>query len=294
MKNDSANIKECYGVVILMDFLGVSLFNNEECLRFLKIRNDIIGHIDFAEPFLRENTGELGRNLPDDFKIKSFAFGDNLMITINLGKDSKKFLDEKTYEAYKAMPISYITHFLSRSFLYSIENKYMFRGAISIGNFIESRNNENDVSVIGEAVADAAVWHEKADWGGVIFTPKSSFYLDGVQFDYETIGDPSYEIYKDIQKSCYMKYPVPLKNTQKELWTISWPAQLFLDFRNKTKIEAQKYINFIISEMPITAGTEKKYENTLSFALNYLNEFTNETINKVKSINSSIFKDIQK
>jgi len=287
------NNKECYGVVILLDFLGVSLFNNEECKRFLKIRNEIMDHIDNAEPLLRENTGDLGKSLPDDFKIKSFAFGDNLMITIDLGIDSKKFLDENIYEAYKIMPIPYISHFVSRSFIYAMENKYIFRGAISIGNFIESRNNENDVSVIREAVADAAAWHEKADWGGVIFTPKASYYLDGIQLNYKLLRKEEAEIYKNIQYQSYLKYPVPIKaSQQKELWAIAWPSQLFLDSKNRSKIESQKYIHLLLSEMPITKGTEEKYENTLNFALNYLKNITDENINEIKHRNADVYKKI--
>lgn len=113
------------------------------------------------------------------------------------------------------------------------------RGATSVGQFAA-----NDRSYVGEAIDEAASWHEQADWVGVNLTPSALLRLP----------DP-------VEWWC--KYAPPIKGQDKsETHCVNWVGR-WTDEHDTKAIDQLR--NALLSLGPILPEFANKILNTLAF-----------------------------
>jgi hypothetical protein len=230
-----------FGIVAILDALGASDYSEEKINAFLKSRADIIN-------VTKERGHKLGSMEPVFGTPNVYTFGDTVIVTLELDKNNRT---RGCVFGFAVM----MSHFL----FHSIQHRILFRGAFSIGNFIEDSNSN---TVMGKAVTDAAAWYEKSDWMGLSCTPKTKYVLE------HYCGVPLFE-----EHSNYMpEYQVPLKGGRLEsLYTIPWPRLFFL----KEKLEEygkenpEKWFIELLKDFDIPYGTECKYENMKKYFMAY-------------------------
>lgn len=238
-----SRIIEKYGIVVLLDALGIQNATISESKKFVRfLKEDAIGSIHYLDGYTS------GSEIEEHFKkVKPVmrTFGDTFLITWEVPK-------ELNINEYFEAISSAIRHII----LSGIEQNILFRGAITIGTYLES-----DTSIIGPAIADVASWYEQANWFGCITTPLCTQHVN--------------LMYKKDQSIGYLmkKYDVPLKPSNKtmKVWCVDWSKSASV-FGN-TDVMKWYYEN--ISKIQIPIGTEDKYFNSESFLKFCLDE-TNE------------------
>jgi len=147
-----------------------------------------------------------------------------------------------------------------------LKQKLPLRGAISFGKYSRREN-----IFIGPAVDDVAEWYEKANWMGVILTPKTTILLKSKIHDKEIIeheggGFPI--------KNRLLKYPVPCKNLvdkecKRELYALNWPwyVKTYPEIcgGNKNPNTYGMILEMLSEIGNISPSVFDKYENTIRF-----------------------------
>jgi len=244
-------LKKKYGIVIILDALGASSYNDEEIKSFLSTRsevNQIIRDLEINES-IKELYTSLKLSLPNDGlmnKPEIFTFGDTVILTIELNE-----------ERFISLHIHFVTLMIARYFFHSFENGILFRGAFSVGEYIE--NSESN-TVMGQAVTDAAAWYDKSDWAGITCTPKTQNILDYYYFSNR----------KPIDENGYLLiYDVPLKsNKHIRLYTVNWVAPFYSKelLENKTQTGLpEEYFLKKLKGFDIPIGTESKLNFTKEY-----------------------------
>jgi hypothetical protein len=230
----SKKLKRKYGAVIILDALGASHYTDGQIKEFLSARIEINAII---RNLAKKLTGKGVFASPS-----IFTFGDTIIITIELR--SKKYIENH---------ITGIALLMRRYLFHSLLNKILFRGAFSIGYYIEDSESN---TVMGEAVTDAASWYDKFEWMGLSCTPKTNSVLE-------------YHCpHADDDIKFIHKYDVPLKDGKTfKLHTISWPG-VFHDkhiLRRGEKEDPRKWLLEILKDFHIPIGAETKIENTKKY-----------------------------
>jgi hypothetical protein len=97
--------------------------------------------------------------------------------------------------------------FLSYIVEQGLEKRLAFRGAVSVGSYIQS-----GPTVLGPAISDAAAWYDAPELIGIIATPNCGQFLNIANERSSFWGGD------------FVKYPVPLKGgVSKDLWITDWP-----------------------------------------------------------------------
>lgn len=249
-----SRIQTQFGIVALIDALGVSSYSIEDSKTFLSKKQLLLNFIETHKGIL--NSKHKDKRLTKLNKPNVFTFGDTIIFLWEL---------EKKDEYHFATVI--VADWL-RPFIYlGLKRNLYFRGAISIGEYV----HDNKTTVIGPAIADAASWYEQSEWFGIAATPSFNFYLERV----EKVIDKVDNI--DFFKS-YVKYPVQCKGGIYNLFSISWPFEFF----NKTSTTTDEahysfvkylYPNQVNSKFYMPKGTENKYINSKEFFDFYCREF---------------------
>ena len=146
------SLRRRHGIVVILDALGASSYSDRKIKKFLSARKNL-------NQILSSQAKEFGGSS----KIKmpnTYTFGDTLIIVIELS--SKKYI-----RAHIAVSIVLMQNYL----FHSLEEGILFRGAFSIGSYIEDSASN---TVMGEAISDAASWYEKSEWMGLYSTPKTN------------------------------------------------------------------------------------------------------------------------
>ena len=224
-----------YGIVIILDALGVSNYRIDETIEFIRKRNDLIKSLESFENLKVSK-------VPDIPRVKIATFGDTIIFTWATGKNN----------VTKMLPN--IGEWMRATIRWGVANEILLRGSISIGEYIADGS-----TVLGPAIADAAAWYEAAEWFGVILTPKSQLYCISLIERARNNQDPNNVSFED----CFVNYSVPLKNGSKCLWAISWPYDFFA--QEDDKMSALEVLSTALWYFPMPKGTESKYENSIKF-----------------------------
>jgi hypothetical protein len=252
-------IKEDFGIVAMIDALGVSNYNIEECKKFivdLKSINSL--NNEFYEFLSYEEKTGLSSNTMKN--IKTSQFGDTIVLAWPI---------EDTINLDNLLIAYTIAANLSGIILHGLICKIPFRGAISVGKYVW--DNEN-MRILGPAVADANNWCNTADWLGIMFTPNACLWLSS-QIENE-VNHEKAAILKVIN-TFICKYHVPLKGTNniqnnfEKLFVVGWPAFFYyMKIRKGNSIASlnpQQIFYKLLFDIPMPKGTESKYENTKKF-----------------------------
>lgn len=226
-------LRKKQGIVILLDALGASAYSEDKIKKFLASRSEINAGI-----------AELAKTAPTKSSQVSpsiYTFADTIIITV-------------PFKGKNNIPVQIlVAYLLMRRYLFhSFEKGILFRGAFSIGSYIEDSDSN---TVMGEAINDAAQWYDKADWMGVASTPRTNNALE-YYMSPKALSEPEY----------ILKYPVPIKGSSTlDLYCISWPGA----FHNKTLLKQKKsprmYFLEIFKDFIFPVQATAKFENTKLF-----------------------------
>ena len=131
--------------------------------------------------------------------------------------------------------------------------RIFLRGALSFGQYYQ----EGPI-FLGPAIDDVANWYEKADWIGVITTPRTNYIVDC--FGHTHIGVGTFAIPQ------FIRYPVPMKSGPPiSLNAFNWPI-IYQEMRTaEQKSIARRFRSLFADQENFDERVMKKYENTLSF-----------------------------
>lgn len=258
--NEKENNDVKFGIVCLVDALGVSSFNLDQSIEFIKIRDELLNSInEYISPKLKLDNVE--RKDYIDVIPKIVTFGDSIILTW-----------ESTHYRFNSSLCMIASRWLSPFIALGITKGILFRGAISSGYFIEKEN-----TILGPALADAAKWYEAANWFGIFTTPTLNYTLNSMRLLYDMKSDSM----KETIFEGFVKYPVPLKLEVKELWSLAWPNQFLSFFENVSDHVFSEYIRDAINFLGnIPKGSENKYENAINFYMKCKNYYSPDFIDK--------------
>jgi hypothetical protein len=237
-----------FGIILMIDALGVSSYTIEESEKYLKKQTALI-------QLLKEIRQGFKKKYRADSTYHISNFGDTLLMCFPL-RSSKT--------SYKSA-IEVIIHALVYARLivaWGVSEGILFRGAISIGNYLMDEH-----SVIGPAIYDASEWYESANCIGVILSPKSQLWLESICDSHTVPFD-----------SLLMKYDVPLtgssgQQTSKVLWTVAWPETFFSTTSpvyDSSVAPRATFLKFLF-EINETKAVEPKFLNSLAYFDAYSN-----------------------
>jgi hypothetical protein len=246
LKKRKVNMNTKYGIVVLLDALGTRTADMETAELYLKtikrIQERISKHKKIKVVSGESETDDASRTrtrIP--FRdLKSKFFGDSILLTFEI-KKGDDLLD-------KLMDLCFIVNGM---IINALDAKIPFRGAISIGKYIEKAE-----VALGPAIYDAAIWHEQVEQIGVICTPSAKNIIIA-------------EFYrKDLLFSGYYWFlrldDVRIKgNTDINTLILDWPFEVRRRF--KTSEVAFAWYYDAIKELRIPFGVENKYANTEMF-----------------------------
>jgi hypothetical protein len=250
------------GVIALLDVLGAKNMSIEECFRFIDDRFEILMSFEDEKKFY------------ENFRVPQpevFVFGDTIMIAWEYKKHPERILQP-------------IGERVGRMIKKGLENNILFRGAISLGDYICI---EKENTVLGPAVADAASWYEATDWMGVVATPSCGIWIENLgaklkdgNFTMNTLSEWAHgggtlflENLEPTLFPSYVKYEVPVKGRGKQrMWAVSWPVFFFAPglslkkgFLKPRSGNPRRDFLGNLEGMSIPVGTENKYQNTIDF-----------------------------
>ncbi|WP_321504227.1 hypothetical protein [uncultured Methanoregula sp.] len=236
------------GVVIFLDALGAREFSLDECRTFISDRDEILNRSSFIwNKWTSEFQKELDKKLPEPEIV---AFQDSIIICF--AEQSGNSLP----------PLLAAGQWLTQMMTQAIFKGIFFRGSISVGPYIFDTSPKN-VTVMGPAVSDAYLYHDKAKWIGVIQTPKcQNNYQSVIEFDAkerkEKLNPKFYEF-------LFVDYPVPFGDGKKERCNaVSWPH---IACRAEKKL-GNPIISSVLSEgmcKELDTAIKQKYKNSLTF-----------------------------
>lgn len=200
-------MKNHYGLVLMIDALGVSRYTLDECKKFLTKRKEIEDH-------LRTEKDLFGRFSPHYKNSQMSVFGDTIVFCMPVSK--KKNSEDITIIQDIAADAGIIIQ-------WGIENGILFRGCISIGDYISERN-----TILGPAIFDAHDWYESANWFGIIFTPKTQIWIESILEREKSRENIQTTEYLKLFSEIVHLYDVPISSNSKieltkRFWTVGWP-----------------------------------------------------------------------
>lgn len=248
-----------FGVVVLLDALGASDYSNEQIREFLTARERINSVITkLCSPESVKTLGEFPPPPPPEI----FTFGDTVIIAIELSKEAP--LREHLF---------IISTLIRRYLFIALNNKIMFRGCFSIGDYIA---DDKSNTVMGQAISDAASWYEQSNWMGVCSTPKSKIVLESLVT--KASGTAALKKLRSADYGYFLPYSVPMKNDKHiNLYAVNWASELWSK-ENLTRFGetcGETYFLKLLSNFNIPKGTEEKYKNTQLF---FEHVFNNKTL----------------
>ena len=224
-----------------MDALGISDHSIEQSKAFMKDRDIIVNLI-----------GDFSKGTSPDSRVgdaRVYTFGDTLLLTWDI-------------RDVVGIPLVKVGELLRHILAQSLDRRILWRGAMSIGKFIENRKSN---TLIGPAVADAAAWYEAANWFDVMATPACSLVIRRL---FEEMSG-SEELTKKLSET-FVEYKVPLKGgSALQVPAIGWPFHLLksgtIVSPGGNRVTPLSRLYKALSRFTIPAKTEVKYFNAIDF-----------------------------
>jgi hypothetical protein len=233
---------EKIGIVAVFDALGVSSLSMDECKKFLNGRKKVLEAIDANNEIIVRAAKKQGSPWKKSVLV---TFGDTLVLSWEISENAMTLLPAFGI-ALRAIIGS------------GLRNRLLLRGAFSLGEYIQ---DEDGSTLLGPAVADAAYWHDKADWIGAVATPSTGNKLAFLESEARAMGTTE----ELAMAGSYVPYMVPLNSSEdRELWAVSWPVQL-LRLTPDKNIDPESAFKFLMAQFQVPPGTEDKYKNTIEF-----------------------------
>jgi hypothetical protein len=233
------------GIVVLLDSLGTRTSNLDQAGSYLLSLEDLKKDVEGTLKVYLEDHPKETLKFYEQLKIR--FFGDSMLITYETQqKDSLHLYIEYLYTA------------LSFLYIAAFDRGILFRGAISIGEFIEREN-----VVLGPAVNDAASWYDRFDLIGAAATPECTLRIRNAYYQQAQKS-------KDAFKNIMLHYDVPIKGGGSEsLFAVNWPCRL--GYARDAQEQTPETVDWLrdyfalMAKFPIPLGAERKFANTEVF-----------------------------
>jgi hypothetical protein len=264
-------MKPQFGIVAMLDALGVSNYSIQAAIDFNKQKNELIKNVLEEEVpntellFNVSMTNEIVKQIlsnpgspPKKIiypKIEKALFGDTIVLCWPISSEPETSPEIKIWKIFPSIAI-----LLRRIIFLGLERGILLRGSISIGEYAHEEN-----TFLGPAITDAYVWSQEADWFGMILTPHCQIYLTYLlenEAEREAISKVDYLL--KFENGLWVKYPVPLRQGSKELFVLPWPIYFLTQGKQSGKSGLVLLANHFLNK-PIPKGTESKYENSINF-----------------------------
>ena len=235
-KKEKMKIEQSQGLFTFMDVLGWKGVYYKDPNAIEKLIEIYMGGKEYIEK---------KQEINKDIKMELFIISDTIiLLTYN------KKLENDKKDLKKGLQLSLHAEITAKIINKGISNNILIRGATSYGKYSFS---ENELIFMGEAIDEAAEWHENVDWCGVILTPKAQMELDLI-LNNEKNMDKIPKIIKKLREYWINYNKIPLKSRNVNLkYALKWS-------KNK---------NHIISKLkesgPYTVNIAGKYLNTIEF-----------------------------
>jgi hypothetical protein len=196
--------KRKFGAVVMLDALGARSLTVDNAEGFLIARKNFTDALQ--DELAKMHTWAAivdddmdGRN-PD---IRTF--GDTVLLSWELPKDRPERHLPRLVES------------LGPAVFVGLEVGFLFRGALAVGYYIQ-----DETTLVGPAVSDAASWYERCNWLGIIATPACGHRLS-------LISEEEFKPTNTSVSQWMVEYHVPLSHGgTRKLWTMSWPTRYLL------------------------------------------------------------------
>lgn len=287
-----------HGAFVLLDALGFrGVWSREDPQEFAGKWEKVVNRFQvYASDILRTKDGSLPHasrqffGIPDvEVAIDVSAFSDTIALGVS-GPDTVKIL-------YHASLLTML------GFMGALRDGIFLRGAISINTFYRNVDTDqtsalgalvgplNEVEsaprsreqirgkiLVGPAADDAAEWHSKADWIGVMLTPAAGYALDSIEE-----SDSNREDLKVVRERALCKYDVPLVKregsrgvaTPINTYVLNWPEfftsggksaiRAAMSGRQLDHLQGRRELLDLFARGPIGTDVREKYEHTLRF-----------------------------
>jgi hypothetical protein len=223
-------IDKQYGIIAILDALGASTYGDKEIKRFMQSRDIVVSSLQ-------------GKSNRMSKKLTTFTFNDTVLVVL-----------ESESKQPSADEIEDFLIILRKFLVDSLFSSILFRGAFAIGAFYK---DEETNTILGEAVTDAATWYDKADWIGIISTPRTSIYIDYLR-----------EKHLKSLKHLILNYDVPMSNGKaKNLKTVNWPKMFWVSGNKLCQPgESKRETLFnLLGKYTMPEGTDKKYFHAIEY-----------------------------
>lgn len=239
-------MKSKYGFVALLDALGTRTSNLERCDEYLRnlkiIEDDITSSLS-----VRTKRHSIGTKLLDKLSIN--FFGDTILITCEIDNRDEELVYFETMAFILKL-------FICKSLTLGL----LFRGSLSLGEYIDGHDINKSTVVLGPAISDAAYWYEQLDMVGIVLTPVTTIAIQHlllVKNGTVVTGECKNGWWADLHKG-----PTPTKQGVQDLVTLNWPECADLYYKPGQSAE---WIYGILRNLQIPWGTEGKYRNTEAY-----------------------------
>ena len=250
------------GVFVMLDALGTRSLSASETQQFIEKRTNLLKDTNTE----LEAVSKLGEAICQELGVQAqyrpprvVTFADNVLLFWEIN-DSQAASDD-AYVASLGYLVC-ICDYLGTMIKVALRKGHLWRGAVSFGEYVQENG-----TVLGPAVNDAANWCEKADWIGIIATPSCGMRLLALEEFYKESVEGKNSPWPSKLGRVYTKYEVPMKGGVIEaLWVICWPYKYFAQTTGADwKLEGKLAFLRDIGRFMIPLGTENKYKNTIEF-----------------------------
>jgi hypothetical protein len=157
--------KSRFGIVSILDALGIRTSTIMDCSKFLTTRTEIVNKTLQRWAIASSHEEGSGNNSKVDIYIQSFA--DNVVIAVEMKEFSsvsgKMTFPSNNLEAndlFYGMWIERTAYVLGDLLRDALIQNIIFRGALSFGEYLIDKKSN---SILGPAVNDVANWYEAFD-----------------------------------------------------------------------------------------------------------------------------------
>lgn len=236
-----------FGYIVILDALGQRQASIKEAEEFIAKRDELVRVL--PEAFgLADFGGWMNSTPPSPTPLKTYSFGDTIEMTFRPPDAEIHWL---AWLGQWLLPVIY----------WGLQRQLLFRGAVGCGEFIDDEN-----SVIGPGVSDAASWYDESDWAGIVATPSVGQRLEFLRGSWEEmLGEKALPTYDRV----WTRYEVPLSQSRsrkasRDQWCLCWPEHYVREYA-VTEHHPRWWFLAHLQRFAIPPGCETKYSNTLSF-----------------------------
>jgi hypothetical protein len=221
------------GLIAILDALGAATYTGDETDNFLQSRELVLNKLDE-----RAKAGKI-----DKTRLRVFTFNDTVVIVYLAANGHGVTLEDVTVFGIR----------LRAFMMHSLQNRILFRGALSVGLFYGVDDKTN--TIMGPAVSDAAAWYDQADWMGIQATPHASIFIQSL-----LEGSSAHEY-------ILADYDVPLKGGKSvNVKALNWPKAFYVEgLRPGGDQPTRAMLLSFLAQHQAPKGTESKYFNTIAY-----------------------------